>query len=827
MEHTVLTGKGDWDGVLASLTGERRRAMEFLRGHLPESDLACYPAELFLRFADHALMLRESAPWCAALDWGIFAHYVLFPRVNDEDLSFHRDVFYAELWPRVRDLPTTEERVLEVNCWCHEHASYQAQDERTASPFTVYRCGSGRCGEESAFLVSALRSVGIPARQVYAPRWSHCDDNHAWVEALCGGRWRFLGACEPEPALDMGWFITASSRAMLVHSRIFGEGESPLHGQPLSREGAVRWFSQTARYAPVRRRTFRVMAEGRPAAGARVELQILNEAFYHTIAVLTTGENGEAAAELGLGDLHVRAWRQGLTAEGECGLDGLVLHLAPAGTGDVPWTEFDVHAPQARPACAPLEEGQKAVRAETLARGNALRTARLAGFSRPGRAEWEDLRRAARGNWDEIAAFLAGKDPERRERLVRTLSGKDLRDVKREILEDHFAHLPPQSCDIPEKIYWQYTACPRIALEPLAPWRGALKGWLRGWTGDPAQLRRFVQELLPEAGENGYANLYWTPGAALEWGGCDGKSRDVLLTAALRTLGIPARLRPLDGGAEYWERGGFRLMVPEETGTLRLTLSAGESPQYRRDWTISRREENGWRLLMPEGAWENGALELTLPAGQYRLLTSVRLPGGDQLAAVCEVGLSGGAERTVPLLLRPWSLDDLLSRQSLPALPARTLDGRRVPDLFDAGGKPLLTVWLEEGGEPTEHVLNELLDRRTALAALPVGVRLLVRGRESLDQPTLARVLAELPGVEVLLDDWAYDLELAARRLGRDPDRPPLMVVSDGAGCAVYSDSGYRVGAVDLLLRVAGRLAAHYSAKYPQSAEGAFNQRFP
>ena len=38
--------------------------------------------------------------------------------------------------------------------------------------------------EESAFLVSALRSVGIPARQVYVPRWSHCGDNHArssWV----------------------------------------------------------------------------------------------------------------------------------------------------------------------------------------------------------------------------------------------------------------------------------------------------------------------------------------------------------------------------------------------------------------------------------------------------------------------------------------------------------------------------------------------------------------------------------------------------------------------------------------------------------------------
>ena len=194
----------DWAALLSGLTEDQRQAMEFLDTHLPESDLDCYPAQLFLRFSDHALALRGSAPWCRALDWEIFAHYVLFPRVNDEDLSFHRDIFYSSLWPRISGLPTGEERVLEVNRWCHEHASYQAQDERTASPLTVFRCGSGRCGEESVFLVSALRSVGIPARQVYAPRWSHCNDNHAWVEALCGDGWRFLGACEPEPVLDRG-----------------------------------------------------------------------------------------------------------------------------------------------------------------------------------------------------------------------------------------------------------------------------------------------------------------------------------------------------------------------------------------------------------------------------------------------------------------------------------------------------------------------------------------------------------------------------------------------------------------------------------------------
>ena len=786
-----------------ALTGERAEAMAFLRDHLPQSDLDCYPAELFLRFANHAVSLRGSAPWCGALDWEIFAHYVLFPRVNDEDLSFHRDVFHAALWPRVKDLPGMEERVLEVNCWCCERASYQAQDERTASPLTVYHCGSGRCGEESAFLVSALRSVGIPARQVYAPRWSHCDDNHAWVEALCGGRWRFLGACEPEPLLDRGWFNTAASRAMLVHSRVFGEGGSPLHGMPLGRVGEASWFNQTARYADTVEYTFQALVDGAPASRAKFYLQILNEASFHTVAVLTAGEDGTARAALGRGSLHVLAALDGLVAEGACGPGGITLHLAPLRAGDIPWTEFNFRAPaDGRPAPAILSESMKAARAEARRRGTALRRARLAGLSRPGRPDWEDLRADARANWGELLAFLEGENPDGRERLVRTLSVKDLRDVGRATLEDHFTRLPPRPDGVPEEIYWRYVACPRIALEPLTPWRGTLARWLDGWAGGIAALRQKIKADAAVCAP-AYGNLVWTPWEALVNRRCDGESLRLLLVAALRTLGVPARLRPLDGEVEYWDGGRFRTVAPERTGTLRLTAEKGQPLRAGQDWSISRRTEEGWQRLSPVDGWRNGELRLDLPAGQYRLITTVRLPAGDQLARACEVSLGAGEERTIPLGRRPWRPDDLLSSQPLPALAAKGLDGEPVPDLFRMGDGPVLALWLEEGGEPTEHVLNELMDRAGETAALPVRLVFLVRGRDSLTQPTLAAALGKLSGVQVLLDDWAYDLEAVARCLGRDPDLPPLAVLCDGAGAARYSASGYRAGGVELLLRAA------------------------
>lgn len=95
-------------------------------------------------------------------------------------------IFYEELKDRVKGL-SLYDAVLEVNHWCHEKVIYTPSDARTSSPLASVKTAYGRCGEESTFTVAALRSVGIPARQVYTPRWAHTDDNHAWVEAWVNG----------------------------------------------------------------------------------------------------------------------------------------------------------------------------------------------------------------------------------------------------------------------------------------------------------------------------------------------------------------------------------------------------------------------------------------------------------------------------------------------------------------------------------------------------------------------------------------------------------------------------------------------------------------
>ncbi len=798
-----------WD--LSALSPAMARAADFLRDTLPLSDLDSYPFAYFRACAEHALMVRAQFPWCAALDEELFFHYVLCPRVNDEDLSDHRSLFFSLLRPRVEGL-AVEEAVLAVNRWCNEQASYQLQDDRTASPLTVFRNGSGRCGEESAFLVAALRSVGIPARQVYAPRWAHCDDNHAWVEALCGDRWHFLGACEPEPELDRGWFNTAAGRALLVHSRTFGRGTSPLHGPFLEQRGTVCWYNQTGRYTETRRYTLQALCGGRPAPGTQFRIQVLNEAQYHTIVSLTAGPDGRAQVCLGLGDFHVEARREGLEARGDCAGSSLTLELAappPPGEG---WDSFDVHAPRGRADLPPpLTPEQKERRAAVRAAGSRSRRERAAGWCVSGAAGCQDLLRRARGNARELAAFLRGPEAPLREQLVRTLTDKDLRDVTCSVLEEHFSRRPPRSADMPEEVYWSALCCPRIALEPLTPWRGPLG---EGWTAEerarvqdnprclPVLLARRVR---PEGGQI-YENLRWPPQAALAAGRCDGLSFGLLCTAQLRALGVPARLRALDGRPEFWRDGAFRPLEPEETARLTLTRTPEETFRYGQNWGLSRWTARGWTPLAVTGGWQGTACTLTLPAGRFRLITTVRLPSGNQLAARRELTLEAGADKTLPLYLRTFDLEDLLMDQPLPPVPAAALTGEPVRDAVRTG-RPALLLWLEEGGEPTEHVLHELAASRGALAALPVDVRFFLRSREAADHPALVRLTADGgPEMQLLLDDWAFDLEGAARRLGLEPDRPPLCVVCTGDGRARYGVSGYRVGSVELLCRICRRL---------------------
>ena len=265
-----------WDIFNQPLPESEKLAMEFLYAYMPISDLADYKSDFFLKNVQQSLLAKEEMPWGKTIPEEEFLHFVLPLRVNNENLDTFREVMYPEIKERIKGLGM-KEAALEINHWCHEKVNYRGTDSRTSAPLSTIKKSFGRCGEESTFTVTAMRTAGIPARQVYTPRWAHSDDNHAWVEVWIDGKWNYLGACEPDVDLNMGWFSEPSRRTMLVHTRAFG--------RYFGKEDVViatDRFSElnlTSNYATVKKITISVKnSDGTCADSAKVEYQLYNYA---------------------------------------------------------------------------------------------------------------------------------------------------------------------------------------------------------------------------------------------------------------------------------------------------------------------------------------------------------------------------------------------------------------------------------------------------------------------------------------------------------------------------------------------------------------------
>ena len=340
-------------------TFTQKHALDYLYEYMPLNDRAEQTREYFEKAVSQAFRTKD-LPWAKTVPEDLFKHYVLPPRVNNEYLDNAREVFYRELYPRVKDL-SMYNAVLEVNHWCREKVEYRPTDIRTSAPLQTVARGYGRCGEESVVAVSALRSIGIPARQVYAPRWSHTNDNHAWVEVWVDGRWYYLGACEPELELDRGWFTDEASRAMLIHTFVPGDlrdpktvgmrnpktvgkqtksgsesgsefgsesgsglhtgwhqtpGEEPQTSRGeeiLSFNGLYTELNVLERYAPVKKAVVRVVdRSGRPLEGVQVSFGLYNYAEFYPLAQRLTNGDGLASLTTGLGTLFIEAYFEGV-----------------------------------------------------------------------------------------------------------------------------------------------------------------------------------------------------------------------------------------------------------------------------------------------------------------------------------------------------------------------------------------------------------------------------------------------------------------------------------------------------------------------------------
>lgn len=830
-------------GKIKDCSPDEQVLMKFFYGTMPVRDAGEYDLEVFLGFVRHSLMLYKTMERCRELPEEIFLNHVLYYRINNENIEDCRRFFYDCLIDRIR-AKTAKEAVLEINYWCAEHVSYETSDDRTISPMSMYRCGKGRCGEESVFAVTAFRSVGIPARQVYTPKWAHCDDNHAWAEIYVGGQWHFLGACEPEEVLDRGWFLNASSRTLLVHAREFSDYNIDNGARNLWREGSVYYRNVTSSYTETEELRVKVTdGDGIPEKNARVFVEILNSSEFAGIAALVTDEEGEASLRLGKGTVHLWAVKDSRVGEelictGEKGKVCLTLEdesrylsrirqgmWAIQGYGPDGWAFMDIRAPKEAPVSAShVTKEQKAKNRERLRASAEMRENRIAGHFQEELAEKypeeREILMLAAGNFGQIYEFLDRDDDPDRKRMLHALSKKDYKDAAAETLERHLEAASSYRKEWDERgeadIYTRYILCPRIYFEELTCYRQEIKEYLAGSVGalgigrfrkEPHLIWEYVRGQVGYDEEHDYSALYAAPANALRRRFGSPMSQRILCTAICRSLGIPARMNRTTLETEVYRDGRFvRISGTGEgqdtVGSAALILKRREEDEwnYYQNWTIGKYRQGRFVTLDHRDLEFTGTeLEIELEPGIYRILTVNRLPGGDQLAAERKLCLEPGQSFVQELYLRPGGAENMLVSNPLDDFDV-IADGmvRSASSLIGNGIHILM--FLEPGEEPTEHVLNEMLTLNETLKNADAGMCFVLSDGKVQKSAAWENVVREFPDAKIVHGEFDDIVEPLARRMYVDPEKLPLMVLVDSGLRGIFACSGYRIGSVKLAM---------------------------
>ena len=549
------------------MTPDEKEALTFLYAYMPIGDITDYDGELYLDNIRSSFRARVEMPWGDSIPEDIFRHFVLPVRVNNENLDESRMVFYEELKDRVKGL-SLYDAVLEVNHWCHEKVIYTPSDARTSSPLASVKTAYGRCGEESTFTVAALRSVGIPARQVYTPRWAHTDDNHAWVEAWVNGKWYFLGACEPEPVLNLGWFNGPAYRGMLMHTKVFGKYNGSEEVMDVT-DGYTE-INVIDNYAPTAKATITVVDEnGRPAAGADVEFKIYNYAEFYSVANKKADAEGKTFLSAGKGDMLVWATKDGCFGYSKVsfGKDNDVTIILDKKPGDIETVTLDIIPPVDGSIAAEVTDEQKEANAKRLHEEDVIRGKYVATFYTEEKAEalakelgidplkTADFMIGSRGNWREIEKFLRDTPADKRPMamdLLNVISAKDLRDTPASVLTDHLGNTQP----VQSSLFTEYILNPRVANEFLTPYREFFAANVdpalaKKAKADPQLIVDWVKQNISIADSLNPQRIPVMPMGVWKSRVADRGSRNIFFVAVCRSLGIPARIEPVAGKVQY------------------------------------------------------------------------------------------------------------------------------------------------------------------------------------------------------------------------------------------------------------------------------------
>ncbi len=806
------------------LSARQTEALKFLYAYMPLNDLADYNGDFFLANVDISLRTISETTWGKDIPEDIFLHYVLPYRVNNENLDSFRIVCYDELKQRIKG-KEIKEAALEINHWCHEKVNYQPSDIRTSSPMNTILSARGRCGEESTFTVAALRTAGIPARQVYTPRWAHTDDNHAWVEIWADGRWYYMGACEPEPVLDRGWFTEPARRAMLIHTKSFGASLGTENAITVNKNFTD--VNTLSKYAITKKITVKTVDENNnPIKDARVEYQLYNYAEFYPLAVVPTDASGISRFETGLGDLLIWAYKNDdfdfkKISVGET--DTLILKLNRKLSGNESF-DMDLDIPVIRTPMPVPSKDLIDQNSERIKQENDIRQKYTDTWIKPGEAKSfsmslnSDTSRVMKiiarsmGNYKEISLFLIKTTDSLRPYALSMLEGlpdKDLRDSRADILRDHLVNSLTVKDSTVSKMFIEYVLNPRIANEQLVSWRKYLLTRLPhdlvvNAPKDPSLITRFLDAEIKIAADENYYGTPITPIGVCELKVSDEPSRAICFVAICRTLGIPSRLEPGRNIPQYfadnkWSDVYFSDQKQPDIikGYLKLHSSDTKPvPEYYIRFTIARFEGGRYNTLEYDFNKKitDFREELLLPQGHYMLVTGNRMIDGRILSNISFFDLSPNEHKTLEVNVRKdMSKKEIFGKADLDEIFKLAGSSGLSQSCTKYNGQ--IIIWTDPEQEPTKHIFNDLPQLKTELDSWGGNFLFLSDSGNPLHATGLPdnSVFGVDKGLSALQNHVRFKLPT--------PLNLPFAIVTDKEGNIIYISSGYKIGIGEQILK--------------------------
>ncbi len=789
--------------------------LTFLYAYMPQSDLADYDFEFFEDQVKVALEARNTFSWGKTIPDDIFRHFVVVYRVNNENLDTARSYIFHQLKDRIKDM-SMYDAALEVNHWCHEYVDYQPADVRTSAPLATLKTSHGRCGEESTLTVTALRAVGIPARQCYTPRWAHCDDNHAWVEVWVDGKWWFLGACEPDPDLNMGWFAYPSTRTMMVHTNVFGRYDGPEEVNKKTHYYSC--INVLSNYADTVHLTVTVVDEQhQPVKDALVRFKLYNYAEYYTLAAKLTDENGQASLITGKGDLLIWVTKDDLYGYDK--IDGRIennhtIVLKPetkiAGQPDHReyWHDFTIVPPAGNPDI-PVPDAARQARCDQRKQyEDSLREAYRATF--PTEAwvkahlkneyftdeELYDIVHRSEGNYLEIIQFLQKYDKKEDglylKEFVNALSDKDLRDTKWQTLERELTYY--HEGDYPLDVYFKGILPARISNELIRSWRGVMSRGFHLFDEDRSlkAIYDFVKRTIVVDNECNYYNCPISPVGVIRFNRADAHSRDIFFVALCRALNKPCYLDNASNEIYAWENGKWNLVTFEEKPVEEYKTLILHNPNkmgYYTQYTLQRFENGEFVSFDFENdpRVETNPIVLSVPAGYYCLSLGKRFDDGSVFSQMQFFNVTKDTtERYIDFFRKIQDSSLPLGVYGIINLKKIEVGGRTLSSILKSSKKQHIILCLgTPGTEPVNHLMKEVAAKQEGYESWN-GPMFFVKKEGTWKSET-----GQPNNLTVIEEGYAELVEIFSKALGRElGKRSPMCFVIDKKGNIIYFSEG-------------------------------------